>query len=318
MDTDTQLKIVDGLLEQGRRSPFERLDAAIRKHNPRYVIALFSGGHDSLVATHIASRHARFSFAGHINTGIGIEKTREFVRQTCKKWGVELREYRAEAYTGPDGKPSPQIYADLVRERGFPGPPMHTKMYNRLKERPLRQMIRELDRNRSERVVLVTGIRATESTRRMAHVKPEQVWEGTKIWLAPIWDFTTRDVNDYLERESLQRNMVVDLLHMSGECLCGAFAHPGEKEEIRMWFPQAAKMLDELENQVRSLGFPWGWGQRPPRSWVRGKKNRRIIGASRGGEIPMLCLSCSNALDSYTLDPKRLLEREVKKGEISQ
>lgn len=31
--------------------------------------------------------------------------------------------------------------------------------------------------------------------------------------------------------------------HMSGECLCGAFAKPGELDEIRFWYPA---MADEL------------------------------------------------------------------------
>lgn len=261
------------------------LNRAIDNYRPRYVIALFSGGHDSLVSTHLASTTPGFSFALHIDTGIGIPQTRAFVEETCARFSIPLRHYKASEYRSPDGQPRPQRYADLVKERGFPGPAMHTKMYNRLKERPLRQMLRELDRLRTDKVLLVTGVRAEESARRRRNVEPLQVWEGTKIWVAPIWNFSKLHINNYIANEKLNRNLVVDLLHKSGECLCGAFAHPGEKEEIRLWFPEIAGHLDTLEEEVRGCGFNWGWGERPPK-----RSNRKP-------QVPesILCASCPHA-----------------------
>ena len=58
------------------------LDQAIAACKPKAVFGLFSGGHDSLTATYVASQHSAFTAAVHINTGIGIEATREFVRKT--------------------------------------------------------------------------------------------------------------------------------------------------------------------------------------------------------------------------------------------
>lgn len=54
------------------------LDEAIETHDPSHVFALFSGGHDSLTATALTAKHPRFTAAVHINTGIGIEETRDF------------------------------------------------------------------------------------------------------------------------------------------------------------------------------------------------------------------------------------------------
>ncbi len=258
------------------------LSKAIKLHKPKYIIALFSGGHDSLVATHIASKNTLFSFALHINTGIGIPETQQYVESTCASLGIALKEYQAAKYRNAKAQLDPQRYSDLVKERGFPGPPMHTKMYNRLKERPLRQAIRELDRIRTDRVLLVTGLRSQESARRMRHVQPTQIWEGTKIWVAPIWKFTKLDVNNYIQTHQLPRNLVVDLIHKSGECLCGAFAKPGEKEELRLWFPKVAARLDRLELDVRANGFDWGWGERPKKTQQR--EPNRIQ--------EMLCSSC--------------------------
>jgi len=39
-------------------------------------------------------------------------------------------------------------------------------------------------------------------------------------------------VNDFMADNNLKRNEVVDLIHKSGECLCGAFAKPGELKRL--------------------------------------------------------------------------------------
>ena len=48
------------------------LDQSMTRYEPSHLFAMFSGGHDSLTATRIASKHPNFSAAVHINTGIGI------------------------------------------------------------------------------------------------------------------------------------------------------------------------------------------------------------------------------------------------------
>ena len=64
----------------------------------------------------------------------------------------------------------------------------------------------------------------------------------------------------------LPRNEVADHLHMSGECLFGAFARPRELEMIRMFYPDVVAVVDELEVEVAAAGNApaerhcWGWG----------------------------------------------------------
>src|SRR5262245_15700969 len=71
------------LLGRMVEQPVARVNEAIARYRPKLVIALFSGGHDSLSAVKVASLSSRFDGCLHVNTGIGIEATREFVRVTC-------------------------------------------------------------------------------------------------------------------------------------------------------------------------------------------------------------------------------------------
>ena len=217
---------------------------------------LYSGGNDSTTLAHIFKKRA--DVAIHANTGIGIEKTREFVRQTCAQWGLPLIE---------EHPPPGSTYRELVLDQGFPGPAHHWKMYQRLKERCLRQARRKLVTNpRKERVVFLAGRRREESSRRSNVPISER--DGSVVWVSPLVYWTKADLNTYRSMYAVPRNEVSDLLHMSGECLCGAFAHRGELEEIGYWFPDVKAEIEALECEVAATGkFPekkckWGWTTR--------------------------------------------------------
>jgi 3'-phosphoadenosine 5'-phosphosulfate sulfotransferase (PAPS reductase)/FAD synthetase len=217
---------------------------------------LYSGGNDSTVLAHLM-RH-RVDYAVHCNTTIGIEDTRQFVRDTCAAWGLELLERTA-----------PQSYRDLVLERGFPGPGMHYKMYQRLKERALREVQRELiTDSRRQRVLFIAGRRRSESARRKNI--PLHETDGSVIWASPLAMWTKLDLNTYrLMMGDVPVNEVSEKLHMSGECLCGAYAHPNELEELRFWYPAVADDIEALQAEVTAAGHKppfngWGHGQGKP------------------------------------------------------
>jgi 3'-phosphoadenosine 5'-phosphosulfate sulfotransferase (PAPS reductase)/FAD synthetase len=74
--------------------------------------------------------------------------------------------------------------------------------------------------------------------------------DGAQLWLNPILDWTEKDKNRYMEEWELPRNEVVDVLHRSGECLCGAFTAKGEFRMIELFYPEAAKTIRTLEAEV--------------------------------------------------------------------
>lgn len=227
------------------------LDAAIEEYAPEYLFALFSGGHDSLAATAMTAKHPRFTAAVHINTGIGIEQTREFVRETCREQGWPLLEY------GPPDTLEKRFfwgtYEDMVLDWGFPGPTQHKIMYSRLKEGPLQQLSAD---HKPHRLLFSTGIRWDESVRRMRNYVASGKFYRIKrwVWANAIAEWSSKDCLDFIEQEGLKKNPVVDLLHMSGECLCGAFARKDEIKELELWFPETAKYIHDLERRVQEVG----------------------------------------------------------------
>lgn len=249
------------------------IDQAVADWDPVALYGLFSGGHDSLTSTAIAAQHPAFTAAVHINTGIGIEETREFVRETCRKQGWPLIELHSE-----------HRYEDLVLGRGgFPsGPKSHSSMYWYLKQRPLDGLLRQTKRRRGDNVALVTGIRVQESVRRMGSgiSVPIRRDDHCRVWVNPILQWSALDCGRYMEDHGLRRNPVVDLLHRSGECLCGALAREDEIHEIDAWFPAAGKRIHDLEEQARACGLKHT-------RWA----SRKAWGDAEQISLPM-CASC--------------------------
>jgi 3'-phosphoadenosine 5'-phosphosulfate sulfotransferase (PAPS reductase)/FAD synthetase len=240
------------------REPEEIIEEAMT-HGPVAIRVGFSGGRDSLAVTHWMMNNVEGCEAFHCNTGIGIEATREFVRDTCRTMGWKLHEIRAKEDCGQD-------YDEIVRQHGFPGPDGHSTMYARLKERPIRRLVKEAQMGvRGARVMLATGIRHDESVRRMRYAGKEVSRTGSQLWVSPLywWSASKRDA--YIKQHNLPINPISAMLGMSGECLCGAFAHKGEKSIVRIADPKTADRIDALEQEALGLGFTWGWEGRPPK-----------------------------------------------------
>jgi 3'-phosphoadenosine 5'-phosphosulfate sulfotransferase (PAPS reductase)/FAD synthetase len=264
------------------------------------VVILFSGGNDSTTLAHLFKDRA--THAAHANTGIGIEATRQYVRDTCASWGLPLIEefpdpwatYRklvlgqVRARSGPNK-------GTVLYPGGFPGPAMHYLMYQRLKERAMEKVRRQLvEFPLHQRVIFLAGRRAEESGRRKGLGAKDPIERrGSTVWVSPLLGWTKLDLNAYRRAyPDVPRNEVSDLLHMSGECLCGAFAHEDELDEIAQWFPEVAAEIRQLEAEVAASGVApperckWGWGA--------GKETPSRVGA--------MCSSCDARFEQLAID----------------
>ncbi|TDW97068.1 phosphoadenosine phosphosulfate reductase domain-containing protein [Dinghuibacter silviterrae] len=236
------------------------IDQALSIYKPVQILLLFSGGHDSLCSTHYCANYLTakgldFSVY-HGNTSIGIGQTREFVRDVCRQYSWKLTERTPE----PGNR-----YEDLVRKYGFPGPASHKYMYRMLKERPLRNFVTHVCKSSTyarENVLLLTGIRGSESKIRMGY-REQITKEGSRIWCSPIFFWSAEDIEQYIISHGLPRNSVKDAICISGECLCGAFAGKEEWYEINLHFPEAADEIRRLHKIAIANGHPWEWASYP-------------------------------------------------------
>jgi 3'-phosphoadenosine 5'-phosphosulfate sulfotransferase (PAPS reductase)/FAD synthetase len=175
-------------------------------------------------------------------------------------------------------------------------------MYNRLKQRQIERLARDYGASPKEPVMLISGCRKEESVRRMGTTKPIDP-QGRMVWVAAFAELTAIDCGDYMQREAIPRNPVKDLIHMSGECLCGAFAHKGELKELALWFPEDAENIRRIEKKVFAAGFPWGWEEAPPKWWGDRAKAKKFgqwdaLDAEAEDEIQRLCMACNKRAES--------------------
>jgi len=287
-------------MDELRQEPLDIINRGIEDYNPFKVFALFSGGNDSLVNAHVMSQHPRFSGVLHFDTGTGIRPNPELVAlgmksakqhaiDTCARYGWPLWIYK-----------TPERYGDLVKRWGFPGPAGHQLMYRRLKDRCVYMATKEHKEKRSQRIMLCTGLRQSESQRRMGYTNPVQRYRA-QIWANPIFYWHKSDLDAYRELHNLPRNLLaeslvyiegrdepVEGLGMSGECGCGAHAKRGEKERIRRVSRVNYRYIRLLEALAHQHGHHWDWDEAP----LRKKKDARadIAGAI---DFQPLCASCN-------------------------
>ena len=253
------------------------------------VVLLFSGGNDSTVLSHLMRRHA--THVAHANTGVGIEATRQYVRDTTAAWGLPLLERRA-----PQARDS---YRAHVIRYGFPGRGMHPRMYQRLKERALELVRNELvgaaGGPRRARVVFVAGRRRTESEKRATVPAVER--KGSTVWSSPLVNWTKMDMNTYRlrcarEGDPVPVNETADLIHMSGECLCGCYAQEGERAMLVAFAPDDMAVILALEAEIADrVDIPeyartWGW------SWDRALNDASRVRSARP-RPGYLCGACA-------------------------
>ena len=134
---------------------------------------------------------------------------------------------------------------------------MHWRMFQRLKERCLRNVLRDFKgKDRSQKIVFVSGVRRKESARRMISVGADAIKTGEKnpspriVWANPLINWDDTDKVEYMEAHKLPTNEIAKRLCMSGECLCGAFAKPGELAEIKAVAPKAYEQIKALQEEL--------------------------------------------------------------------
>jgi 3'-phosphoadenosine 5'-phosphosulfate sulfotransferase (PAPS reductase)/FAD synthetase len=257
----------------------------IVEYSPYAIVVMFSGGDDSLTAYHVA-RYLEIPTTHFLHgvTNTGITETTDFARQVGKQSGLRY----IEANAG-------NAFDEYVLRKGFfgIGEIAHENAYHILKNQRFRatlsQHIRQRKRNRN--ILLLTGARKQESNRRklmtMNPIRPD----GSNIWVSLINDWTKLECLEFLDGQG--RNPVTEILHRSGECLCGTMQSLETRREVSYWFPYWGKRMDSLEKEACSRGFCWKWGEDLP-AVIKAQKSRDK--AIRNGQLELgwlpMCHSC--------------------------
>lgn len=275
---------VEKMIASGRKI----MQDAIEKYRPVAIFAGFSGGNDSIVTTHFACEEFGAA-AFHANTLIGLEESRVYARKKAEQYGWHFVEYKAEASGPPkkhkDGTPFDEItlplgkwidgdtaYEEFCFNFGIPGPGMHPRMYQRLKERSFKLVKRDAKKGYKFRdsVMFVTGIRHDESTIRAGYKKDTQKMDSS-IWVSPFYWQTKVDFELYRQEFNLSRNPVSDIIGISGECLCGTMGSRDELELVGKINPETKKYIESLESRCESLGLPCIWANR-----IKKEKKKKV------------------------------------------
>lgn len=261
----------------------EILDEALAAYSIVGTYWLFSGGNDSVIVGHLL--HDRYDAVLHVNTGTGIPATTQHVHDVAAAWGIRLHELhpknsyddlvmgRVIASTGPNA-------GKRAVWQGFPGPAGHKVMYRHLKDEPLMTFRRSVvgDQGRTRKIAYLGGMRWGETERRFRNAEAIDQ-DGAIVWVSPLVHWTDAHMSEYRARHRCQQdhehvehrlcfdgalplNEVTEHIHMSGECLCGAYAKPGELDEVEFFYPETAAKLRALETEAAQGGVRYcRWGQ---------------------------------------------------------
>jgi 3'-phosphoadenosine 5'-phosphosulfate sulfotransferase (PAPS reductase)/FAD synthetase len=235
----------------------EIIDYALDVHKPVAIFAMLSGGNGSVPTVAWAMANVPGCQVAHLNTGIGIERGRQWCRDLCSERGWPVREFHAPKDSS----------RSLVLRYGFPGPDGHALMYQRLKERAIWELMREAKKGhkRSAKVLFITGIRHADSVVRTGYAGREVNKYRGQVWANPMYWWTDEQMGAYRAASGIPPNPVAEELGMSGECGCGAFAHKGELKRWEKVDPSFGVTIRQLEAECLARGMTWGWEGRPPK-----------------------------------------------------
>lgn len=204
---------------------------------------LFSGGKDSTCTAYYLANQNKLIGCLFLDTGIGTPDIIPFVKDICETRGWKIEIIR-----------TPRSYETMVQKYGFPKPYSHQMYMIGLKLHAL-----QVFRKQFGKVDLASGVRKGESKRRFKNVKGVSIINGMKCY-APIADWTDGQVWEYIHKNNLQISPAYEKLHISGDCLCGAFARREEIQLLRMFYPEVYERIDRLEQLVKGRKNSATWG----------------------------------------------------------
>lgn len=274
-------------------TPEQRIREALEHASKREydkVLGFSSGGRDSLTAIEAVRRFGpeygiELDAVVHLNTGAGVEVTRETLREYCADHGlpyIEVLHGKKEERVGPQ-----------TLKYGFPGPGGGTPMKDRMhstarilrKDRPQQGVYGGFGGD----LLYVSGAHVNESDEREANMGSAAVdWGETgderprRSWLCPIYGLLPEEIDELIAEWNIPRSMSYDTLGYSGDCTGCSYDDWRKFSwlwEVQPYLAWSWATLMVWMNQLRAAGeYPldddedndwqmppertiWGWGE---------------------------------------------------------
>jgi 3'-phosphoadenosine 5'-phosphosulfate sulfotransferase (PAPS reductase)/FAD synthetase len=221
----------------------EIITESINKYKVNRFIILFSGGKDSLTLSHFLHNKLKINNLEllYCKTGIGVKENIEYVLEICKNYNWKLNII----------EPLPhETYEKYISKFGFPGTGQHGSIMGFLKYHPMRKWYTTQQKNNpDQKIVLFSGRRLGESKRRKKIMKKHTYLSKVDgmVFCSPLFYWSDKQIWDYIHKENLSICPVYNTLHISGDCLCGAYGSKDEYNFLRIFHKDTFDFIQKLE-----------------------------------------------------------------------
>lgn len=213
----------------------------VQNYSIKSLVCCFSGGKDSLVATHYTLSELENididKYVLYVDTGAMIPGNDKFVENVCHQFGWKLQILYGHFF-------------ERAKKWGVPTIKRRWCCYE-LKLKPIIQFVKSLAPQRGQ----VTGLRQDESVRRSKKgYRKVSLYKPSYCWMYNvILEWTEKEVSEYIKKHDLP-NPPHYRLGIKETCLCGAFTSKKELMIVRALFPDFFQKFVELEKQFNSGG----------------------------------------------------------------
>ena len=141
-----------------------------------------------------------------------------------------------------------KTFENYCKRYGFPHASQHNQVFRFLKKKALVGFVMSQTENK-QRIAYISGVRRGESKRRLDNAQIIGIDEDTPriVWIAPVYYWSTKATYSFIKKQGFELSESYTMLHISGDCLCGAFAGKDEAGLINAFYPDTGEQIIQIE-----------------------------------------------------------------------
>lgn len=258
------------------------LDRAVQTYNPSLIICCYSGGYDSMIATHLVMRWRTnvHVLTAAVDTLISADGWRNYVTDSAHAIG-------ARHFVIADN-PELDSWKRDVLERGFVyRRNQHLFYFYWLKQRVFRLLLAKYKTHKTDRVMFVTGVRRAESKERVN--TPEVSQSGSAVYCNPLVYWSDEECWLYRQAHELPVNPFYDTFGNSGDCLCN-WHNRISLQTVEQHAPKVYEVIKPLHDHCKAH-HGYGYQGEPSRYTKQELAGQRPLFPDMD-DMPNLCAGC--------------------------